>query len=109
MDEQPFMFSPDLHLLTFSQAYNIPALAAVFAALDEVDYAEPNGLLGGEADRYEYQDMGGGMWRWFVYDEFWDCFDGCDCARIWSYDIDHDGGIVTEVSYTEEGQDWCEF
>jgi hypothetical protein len=108
-DEQPYMGLPTLHLLTFSQAFNIPALGLLFEALDEVNYSEANMFIGGEHDRYEYQDMGGGVWRWHVYDEFWDCFDGCDCARIWSYDIDHDAGTVSLVDYAEQGLPWCEF
>ncbi|NJK31142.1 MAG: hypothetical protein HC927_01315 [Deltaproteobacteria bacterium] len=108
-EEQPFMFQPNVRLLTFGESYNIPALAKVFAALAEVDYAEPNGLIGGEQDRYEYQDFGGGVWRWAVHDEFWDCFDGCDCAKIWGYDVDQDAGTVVEISYSEQGQDWCTF
>lgn len=108
-DETPYQNLPDLHLLTFSSNYNYPALAAVFAALDEVEYADPNFLLGGENDRYEYQPFGDGVWRWFIYDEFWDCFDGCDCVRTWSYDVDHDSGEVTMISYSENGQPWCEF
>ena len=46
--------------------------------------------------------------RYEIDDGFLDCFDGCDCHRIWVFDVNQ-AGEVTLVSFEEFGQPWCDF
>ncbi|MHC5023364.1 MAG: hypothetical protein ACYTGG_05565 [Planctomycetota bacterium] len=95
------------YVLTFSGWCNVEAMAPVFAAAPEVEFAEPNGIVGGE-NFWTPVDLGGDVWEWTIDDGFLDCFDGCDCHRM--YIIRTDGpGNVTLISYQEFGQPWCVF
>lgn len=95
------------YVLTFAGNSNVETLASIFAAAPEVEFAEPNGLFGGE-NFYTPQNLGDGIWRWTIDDGFWDCFDGCDCHRFYIIDVDA-AGAVSLVSYEEFGQSWCRF
>jgi hypothetical protein len=97
----------DWWVLTFIGNINVPALAIEYMALSAVNIAEPNGIIGGQ-NFWTPSDQGGGVWRWDIDDGFWDCFDGCDCHRLYVIDTDADG-TVTLISYQEVGQPWCEF
>ena len=93
-------------VLTFCDNLNAPVLAAEYAALPEVDWAEPNGLIGND-DIITVADMGG-VFSYTIDDGFWDCFDGCDCHRLWVFYVTWAGQVTLE-SYEEYGQSWCEF
>ena len=97
----------DWYVLTFGGHLNVPAVALLYAALPEVQYAEPNGLIGGE-NFWEPTAFGSGVWEWDVDDGFMDCFDGCDCHRHYLIRTD-ELGRVTLVLYEEYGMSWCEF
>lgn len=95
----------DYYEVTFNGKCNTEALGAIYANLPGVSSADPNGLFGGE-NRWTPTDMGGGVWKWNIDDGFWDCFDGCDCHRVYEIDIDL-AGNVTLVNYDQWGQEWC--
>ncbi len=94
-------------LLTFPGKLNIPRLGVEYAALPNIQWAEPNGLIGGAAF-WDRTIQPGDVWRWTVDDGFLDCFDGCDCHRFWTIDVAAEG-TVTLVNYDEFGAPWCEF
>ncbi len=96
-----------LYLLTFADKLNIEALGPIYAEAPNVNYGEPNGLFGGQ-NFWEPTDLGGGVWRWDIDDGFLDCFDGCDCHRLYVIETTADGH-VTLISFQEVGQSWCEF
>lgn len=100
---------PSLHLefLRFPRALNAPAMAQLYAALPAINYGEPNGLFGGQ-NYWRPTPQSGTVWRWEIDDGFTDCFDGCDCHRLWTLETDGLGG-VTLISYQEAGLPWCEF
>lgn len=93
-------------LLTFCDNLNAPVLAALYAALPAVSWADPNHLIG--IDDYITIDVIGTTYRYNIDDGFWDCFDGCDCHRFWVIDVG-ELGDVTLISYEEYGMPWCEF
>ncbi len=95
------------YVLTFAGNSNVESLAGIYAAAPEVQYADPNGIIGGE-NFWRPTAMGGNVVQWDVDDGFLDCFDGCDCHRRYLIDVDA-GGSVTLVNYQEYGQSWCEF
>lgn len=97
----------DYYLVVFAGKSNTEALGAIYAALPGISSADTNGLIGGE-NRWTPTDMGGGVWKWNIDDGFWDCFDGCDCHRVYEIDIDA-AGNVTLVHYEQWGQEWCEW
>jgi hypothetical protein len=97
----------DWWLLTLAGNLNVEALAPIYLALDAVEFAEPNALIGGQ-NFYTPMDQGEGSWRWDIDDGFWDCMDGCDCHRHYIIDIDADG-VLELVLYEEYGQPWCDF
>lgn len=97
----------DYHLLTFAGKLNPVALVPIYAALPDVNFAEPNGLIGGQ-NFWEPIDLGGGVWRWEIDDGWHDCFDGCDCHRFYTIEVDA-AGQVTIISIEEFGAPWCEF
>ena len=107
VDVDPLIPSLNIYLLTFVDDLNIPALAATYAQEPAVEYAEPNGLIGGQ-NFWEATDLGGGVWRWDIDDGWHDCFDGCDCHRVYVYHVDA-AGLVELVSFQEFGQPWCDF
>ena len=92
--------------LTFCDNLNPAVLAAEYAALPEVQYAEPNYWFGHD-DQITVADLAD-VFRYSIDDGFMDCFDGCDCHRDWVLDVST-GGTVTLVSYVEWGMPWCEF
>jgi hypothetical protein len=97
----------DWWLLTFAGKLNVAALAQIYMAAPEVLFAEPNGIIGGE-NFWTPTDLGAGFWRWEIDDGFLDCFDGCDCHRLYELRTDAGGGVRL-ISYQEVGAPWCEF
>ncbi len=97
----------DWYTLTYIGNMNVLAMAQIYAAIDAVEYAEPNGLIGGQ-NFWSPSDLGDGLWRWEIDDGWMDCFDGCDCHRYYVIDVEEDGR-VTLISYEEVGMPWCEF
>lgn len=93
-------------LLTFCDNLNAPVMAPIYAALSEVEWADPNWWIG--IDDYITIEVLSDTYRYNIDDGFWDCFDGCDCHRAWVIDVDEPGN-VTLVSYNEWGMPWCEF
>jgi hypothetical protein len=93
-------------LLTFCDNLNAVVLAPIYTAAPEVNWADPNWLIG--IDDYITIAVIGTTYRYNIDDGFWDCFDGCDCHREWIIDVD-DLGNVMFVSYQEWGQPWCIF
>ncbi len=94
-------------LLTFPGKINVPVMAMEYAALDAISWAEPNGLFGGQ-NFWTPTDMGGDLWEWHVDDGWHDCYDGCDCHREYTFEVDG-SGTVTLTDYFEWGMPWCEF
>ena len=94
-------------IIDFAQQYNIEALAEIYAQAEGVLYAEPDWLIGNE-NFYEYEDIGGGEFRWRVDDGFLDCFDTCDCHRDYTFQVSSSGHVAL-VDYREYGMWWCEF
>jgi hypothetical protein len=97
----------DYYALTFAGKANMEALSAIYSNLPGLSFAEPNGFIGGD-NRWTPTDMGGGVWKWNIDDGFMDCFDGCDCHRVYDIDIDA-AGVVTLVNYEEWGMKWCKW
>ncbi len=97
----------NLYLLTFAGNLNVAALAAVYEEAPAVDYAEPNGIFGGQ-NFWEATPMKGGVWRWNIDDGWMDCFDGCDCHREYVIETDAEGNVEI-ISIQEWGQPWCDF
>lgn len=108
--KEDFLFSSgggDWYVIVFAGNVNVEALAQVYAQAPEVELAEPVGLVGGQ-NFWRPMDEGAGVWRWFIDDGFWDCFDGCDCHEYWTFTTDA-AGTVEVVSYQRVGQPWCEW
>lgn len=93
--------------LTFAGKYNVPALVEKYIPLAAVNFAEPNGMIGGQ-NFWRPTPLPTGMWRWEIDDGFWDCFDGCDCHTYYVLETDAKGHI-NQISITQQGQPWCEF
>lgn len=93
-------------ILTFCGHLNVPVLAQVYSQLAAVNYAEQNGYFGHD-DQITVLPLGETM-RYSIDDGFLDCFDGCDCHRLWEIDV-YENGEVTLVSYEEQGMPWCDF
>jgi len=93
-------------LLTFCDHLNAPLLAGIYAAAPEVKWADPNSLLGTD-DRIVVADVAG-TYRYEIDDGWLDCFDGCDCHRVWTIDVDA-AGVVTLVDVYEWGMPYCDF
>lgn len=98
---------PNLVLLTFAGDINVERLSTIYEPAPEVQYAEPNGLIGGQ-NFWTPVPIGGDDWQWNVDDGFLDCFDGCDCHRLYIFQTDGLGNVQL-ISYQEVGQPWCEF
>jgi hypothetical protein len=97
----------DWWVITLGGALNVPALATIYMQADAVTFAEPNGLIGGQ-NYWVPTDLGSGYWRWEIDDGFHDCFDGCDCHRLYTYRTDANGNVQL-LDYEEFGAPWCEF
>lgn len=95
------------YVLSFPGNLNVVTLGAQYAALPEVDIAEPDSLLGGQ-NRWEPTPLAGGLWQWFIDDGFGDCFDGCDCHTYSTFTVD-EKGTVTLIDSKQFGQPWCDF
>ncbi len=110
LNEYYFVVDEEIHgtwrVLTFCDNLNAPLLAAEYASLPEVNWAEPNWMIG--IDDYITVTPLGGTYRYEIDDGFWDCFDGCDCHRLWVLDVDAEGS-VSLISYAEQGWPHCEF
>lgn len=94
-------------LLYFCDNLNALVLAQEYSALSAINYAEPDWFAGTD-DRIEISVLPDQTYVYSIDDGFHDCFDGCDCHRLWEIEVD-DTGVVTLVSYTEQGLPWCEF
>ena len=97
----------DWWVLTFAGKINVEALAVIYAQAPSVNYAEPNALIGGQ-NFWVPSDLGGGWWLWEIDDGFTDCFDGCDCHRLYTFRTSAAGNVILS-NYQEIGQPWCEF
>jgi len=97
----------DWYLLVFPGNLNIPALVSVYTALDEIDFAEPDGIFGGQ-NFWVPTPLAEGRWRWNIDDGFCDCFDGCDCHRFYVFDVEANG-TVTLISFNEVLTSCCAF
>ena len=95
------------YVLTFADDLNIPALVSIYTEAASVLFAEPNGIFGGQ-NFWEATPMKGGVWRWNIDDGWQDCFDGCDCHRVYVIETDTKGNVEI-ISINEFGQPWCEF
>jgi hypothetical protein len=108
--DSQFLFSGgsgSWYVLTFAGKVNPEALMEEYAALAIVNIAEPNGLVGGQ-NFWKPTDLGNGKWKWEIDDGFMDCFDGCDCHKLYVIMVDGPGN-VTLSSYQQVGQSWCEW
>jgi hypothetical protein len=94
-------------VITFAGNVNVPALANVYDLLGDVVSAEPNGVIGGQ-NFYRPTDLGDGTWLWDIDDGFHDCFDGCDCHRLYLIETDAEAGVKV-LSSSQQGQPWCEW
>jgi hypothetical protein len=72
----------------------------------EVQFAEPNGLIGGQ--NFWTPTDHGASWIRDVDDGWYDCFDGCDRHRLYPLGTTAAGGIRL-LSFEEFGAPWCEF
>ncbi len=95
------------YTLTFASKFNAEAMSSIYAALAEVTIAEPNGLIGGQ-NFWTPVDNGDGTWTWTIDDGFLDCFDGCDCHKVYTFETDGKGGAKL-VNFQQFGQSWCDF
>ncbi len=95
------------YVLTFADDLNIPALTSIYMEAASVLFAEPNGIIGGQ-NFWEATPMKGGTWRWDIDDGWLDCFDGCDCHRVYVIETDAKGNVQI-ISIDEFGQPWCDF
>ncbi len=93
-------------LLEFCDNINALVVAEDYAALDAIAYAEPNWLIG--IDDFITVEAAGDIYTYDIDDGFWDCFDGCDCHRVYQFEVDGNA-LVTLIDYQEYGQSWCEF
>ncbi|MHC4081879.1 MAG: hypothetical protein ACYS15_12855 [Planctomycetota bacterium] len=96
----------DWWVLTFAGNLNIPALAQVYMQAPNVQVAEPNGLIGGQ--NFWTPTDHGTHWIWEIDDGWLDCFDGCDCHRLYTFRTTT-GGSISLIGFVEFGQPWCEF
>lgn len=94
-------------VITFDGKINIKALIPIYTEAPAVNFAEPNGLIGGQ-NFWTPTDLGGGLWEWEIDDGWLDCFDGCDCHRVYTIQIDAKGTLEI-ISIEEWGAPWCEF
>lgn len=95
------------YVLHFPGRMRIPLLGTFYAALPEVQFADPNFLIGTDDD-IDIFTGGGGTWTYSIDDGFHDCFDGCDCHVFWSFSVDADGD-ATLLSMQCSGASWCTF
>ncbi len=94
-------------VITFDGNINILALIPIYTDTPAVNFAEPNGLFGGQ-NFWTPTDLGGGLWQWVIDDGWMDCFDGCDCHRVYTIQTDAKSNVQI-ISIEEWGAPWCEF
>ena len=97
----------DWYVLTFPGSLNAVALSVIYAELDSIEFAEPDGIIGRQ-NFWEPTPLEGGTWRWDVDDGYCDCFDGCDCHFLYVFEVAA-GGAVTLVDYQEIFSACCAF
>lgn len=97
----------NFHLVTFAGNTNVERMVQQYLVGDDVLSAEPNGLIGGQ-NFWTPVNSGGGVWTWTIDDGWQDCFDGCDCHRVYTIETDEPGNL-TVLEVVEFGQSWCEF
>jgi hypothetical protein len=81
----------DVALLRTSRPLNMVALAARFAAMPGVIWAEPNGYGGDGNDIRARLESGG--WRLEYSVGFGDCPAGCIGRRVWAFAVDSTGAV----------------
>jgi hypothetical protein len=81
----------DVALLRMSRPLNMAALAARFATVAGVIWAEPNGYVGDGNDIRARPANGG--WRLEYSVGFGDCPAGCTGRRVWSFAVDSTGAV----------------
>lgn len=92
----------------FPGKLNIPAMVAEYTGgADEVLFAEPNGLIGGQ-NFWIPTPQQSGDWTWNIDDGFHDCFDGCDCHTTYEFSVS-EKGVAELINSNQFGQPWCEF
>jgi hypothetical protein len=94
-------------LLVFPCDMNIPALAAEYEAQTEVEYAEVNGIVGGNTTRWVPVILGDGVWQWTVTVSFLDCFDGCDCVKQFTFITTEEGDALLIDETPVQGPAYC--
>lgn len=102
----PIGFS--FQLVHFPAPINVEALAEIYASLAEVQFAEPDGLIGGQNFWVPTQLPGtpDDAWQWNIDDGYWDCFDGCDCHNQYVFRTNA-AGAVQLISHQFVGAPWC--
>ncbi len=95
------------YVLTFADDLNIPALTSIYMEAASVLFAEPNGVFGGQ-NFWVPTPLAKGVWRWDIDDGWHDCFDGCDCHRVYVIETNAKGNVQI-ISIEEWGQPWCDF
>lgn len=105
-----FLPSISVAFLSFPAPVNPEVVSQFYAQQPGVQYAEPDGFFGGQ--NFWIPKPGGldgsGVWTWNVDDGFHDCFDGCDCHRVFTFQTTENGD-VSLISQDRFGQPWCEF
>ncbi len=102
-DELAFGF----YIIDFPGRINVLAAAENFNHAPNVSNAQPDSLLGGE-NFYTVQILLNGNWRWTVDDGSIDCFDGCDCHRIYVFETTPEGDVEL-ISFNQFGPSYCDF
>ncbi len=95
------------YVLTFTGNLNVVALAQIYEGAPAVQFAEPNFMIGGQ-NFWVPTPLSGGVWRWDIDDGWHDCFDGCDCHRLYVFRTDAEGNVAL-ISFEEVGAPWCDF
>lgn len=106
-DVQVISKSLNIYLLTFVGNLNVEALAEIYVEAPAVNYAEPNGIIGGQ-NFWVPTPLAEGVWRWDIDDGWHDCFDGCDCHRVYVIETDAKGNVEI-IDIQEWGPAWCDF
>ncbi len=93
--------------LGFECDMNMPALSALYEAESEVNYAEPNGIVGGSSSHWLPTALNADVWQWFVIIGFFDCFDGCDCTKTFTFHSTADGTVTLVGETGVVGPPYC--
>lgn len=95
------------YVLTFADDLNIRALAGIYMEAASVLTAEPNWIIGGQ-NFWNPTPLNDGVWQWNIDDGWHDCFDGCDCHRVYVIETDAKGNVEI-ISIEQWGPPWCDF